>query len=120
MPTLPSLSHGDTLPVTRIEAAYEGRGEARHENGIKVTVLLPFDAFASVPVTIPGVDVTNFPSNDVITERNMALRFLVGKFKNLVISFSGGDYGAVRYRGTASGLTILNLNPAPQSAPQQK
>lgn len=33
--------------------------------------------------------------------------FLKVRFTDLVITFSGGDYGAINYRGTASNVEIL-------------
>lgn len=120
MAQFPFAAHGDTLPVVKIITKYEGIGAARHEVGVQFSALLLFDNCSQVPITIPGLDITKFPSADVVTQRNMKLQFLVARFQNLVITFSGGDYGAIRYKGTASGVEFLNLNPAPvQSAPSK-
>ena len=108
---LPYAAHGDTLPVTKIETAYAGTGEARHVVGAKAIAMLLFDHCAHVPITIPGLDIAKLPTNDFVTERNMKMQFLVARFRDLVIEFSGGDYGAVRYKGTASGVEFLNLTP---------
>lgn len=108
MATLPFAAHGDTLPVVKIALKYEGAGDARHIAGTTVTALLLFDNCAQVPITIPGLDASKLPAPEVVTERNMKLDFIKARFTDLVISFSGGDYGAIRYRGTASGIEILN------------
>lgn len=113
MSTLPFAAHGDTLAVSKISPKYEGSGEARHIVGTQVTALLLFDNCAQVPITIPGLDASKLPSPEVVTERNMNLNFLKARFTDLVITFSGGDYGAIRYKGTASGVEFLNLTPAP-------
>lgn len=42
----------------------------------------------------------------------MKLDFLKARFSDLVITFSGGDYGAIRYKGTATGVEFLNLTLA--------
>lgn len=113
--TLPPAAHGSKIAVVKIAQKYEGRGETRHIIGSELTGLLPFDGMAAVPIVIPGLDVTTLPSQEVITERNMRLDLLVGDFQGLVIEFSGGDYGAVRYTGRATGVTFTNLTPAPGS-----
>lgn len=118
--TLPFAAHGDTLPVVKITTKYEGSGPARHEAGVQLNALLLFDHCAQVPITVPGLDITKFPSTEVVTQRNMKMQFLVARFRDLAITFSGGDYGAIRYKGTASGVEFLNLNPAPtQPAPSK-
>lgn len=111
MATIPRAAVGDTLPVTKVERAYQGKGEARHEVGSKLTGLLLFDGCAQVPITIPGLDISKLPSPDIVTERNLKMQFLVARFRDLEISYRGGDYGAVVYRGTATGVEFLNLNP---------
>lgn len=108
MATLPPAAHGDTLPIVKIAPKYEGAGDARHIAGTTVTALLLFDNCATVSITIPGLDAAKLPAPEVVTERNMKLDFIKARFTDLVISFSGGDYGAIRYRGTASGIEILN------------
>ena len=110
--TLPFAAHGDILPVVKFETAYEGKDAARHEVGVKVTALLLFDNCAAVPIVIKGFDFTQMPTGELVTARNMKLQLLVAKFSNLVITFTGGDFGAIRYKGTASGIEILNLNSA--------
>ena len=108
MATLPFTAHGDTLVISKISPKYEGNGDTRHVAGSVVTALLLFDNCAQVPITIPGLDAAKLPAPEVVTERNMKLNFIQARFTDLVISFSGGDYGAIRYRGTASGIEILN------------
>lgn len=108
MATLPFAAHGDTLPIVKITQKQEGSGDARHPVGVIVTGLLPFDACAQVPITILGMDISKLPTPEIVTERNTKLDFFKARFTDLVISFSGGDYGAIRYRGTASGVEILN------------
>lgn len=108
MATLPFASHGDTLPLVKIAPKYEGSGDARHVVGTVFTALLLFDNCAQVPITVLGLDASKLPDPEVVTERNMKLNFIQARFTDLVISFSGGDYGAIRYRGTASGIEILN------------
>jgi len=110
--TLPSAAHGDTLPIVKISPSYSGKGEARHVVGTKLTVLLPFDAMVSVPVVVLGLDTATLPTPEAVNDRNMRLDLLIGKFQNLVIEFSGGDFGAVRYKGRAAGVTFTNLAPA--------
>ena len=107
--TLPFAAHGDTLAVTKIVPKYEGSGEARHVVGSQVTGLLLFDNCAQVPITIPGLDASKLPGPEVVTERNLKMDFLKARFTDLVITFCGGDYGAIRYKGTASGIEFLNL-----------
>lgn len=111
MPILPRAAHGDTLPVCDIGKAYKGKGEARQEIGSKVTAMLLFGNCAHVPITIAGLDVSKLPSPDVVSERNTKMQFLIARFRDLEISFRGGDYGTVIYSGTASGVEFLNLNP---------
>lgn len=111
MSMLPSAAHGDTLPVVKLEKAYKGRGEARQEIGSRVTAMLLFDNCAQVPITIAGLDVSKLPSPDIVSARNQKMQFLVARFRDLEISFRGGDYGTVVYSGTASGIEFLNLNP---------
>lgn len=111
MAKLPFSAHGDVLPVCKVEKAFEGKGEARHEVGSKITCLLLFDSCAHVPVTIYGLDISKLPSPDAIQERNLKLQFFGARFRDLEISFRGGDYGSVIYSGTASGIEFLNLNP---------
>lgn len=117
MANLPKEAHGDTLIVTKASPKYEGSGEARHIVGGQFNGLLLFDNCAQVPITIPGMDVTKLPAPEVVTERNMKMDFLKARFTDLVITFSGGDYGAIRYKGTASGIEFLNLTPATNPKP---
>ena len=37
---LPPAAHGGTLPIAKIERAYKGKGDARHEVGSKLGVRL--------------------------------------------------------------------------------
>ncbi len=113
---LPPAAHGDTLPVVKIGPKYEGRGEARHVVGTELTALLPFDGMAQVPITIPGLDAATLPTPEMVADRNMKLDLLIGKFQGLTIEFSGGDYGAVRYKGRATGVTFINLTPGTSPA----
>lgn len=115
--TLPYAAHGSKLPVVKISPKYEGKGDARHIIGTEVTTLLPFDNMAPAPIIIPGLDTAELPAQEIVTERNLKLDLLVGDFQNSVIEFSGGDYGSVRYKGRATGVTIVNLTP---SAPPAK
>ncbi len=108
MATLPFTAHGDTLPIVKIGPKYEGTGDARHIVGTAVTAMLLFDNCAQVPITILGLDAAKLPAPEVVAEHNMKQNFTQARFTNLVITFSGGDYGTVRYRGTASGIEILN------------
>lgn len=110
---LPYAAHGSKVPVAKISPKYEGKGDARRHVGSEFTGLLPFDGMAPVPIVIPGLDSSTLPSQETITERNMKLDMIVGDFQGLVIEFSGGDYGAVRYKGRATGVTFTNLTPAP-------
>lgn len=112
---LPFAAHGSKLPVVKSAPKYEGRGDARHITGSELTVLLPFDGMASAPISITNLDFSTLPTQETITERNMRLDMLVGEFQDLVIEFSGGDYGAVRYRGRATGVKFINLNPSPST-----
>lgn len=107
MATLPHAAHGDVLPVVKIGPKYEGKGEARHIVGTQLSALLLFDNCACVTITILGLDPTSFPAPEVVTERNMKLDFLKVRFANLVITFTGGDYGSITYRGTASNAEII-------------
>ena len=111
MHVLPPAAHGDTLPVVKIVPKYEGKGEARHIVGTEFDGLLPFDNMAHVPIVIPGLDAATLPTQETVCERNMKMDLLMGKFQGLVIEFSGGDFGAVRYKGRATGVTFTNLAP---------
>ena len=111
MPVLPRAAYGDTLPVVKIDRAYKGKGDARMEIGTKFDGLLLFDHAAHVSITIPGLDISKMPSSDIVTERNMKMSFLIARFRDLEITYRGGDYGAVVYSGSASGVEFLNLNP---------
>lgn len=111
MAQLPFVAHGDTMPIVKIAPKFEGTGAARHEVGTQINVLLLFDNCAQVPIVISGLDASKLPSPELVMERNTGMKFLVAKFQNLVITFSGGDFGAVRYKGTATGVEFLNLNP---------
>lgn len=120
MAQLPFVAHGDTLPVVKIATKYEGSGPVRREVGTQFNALLLFDNCTQVPITVPGLDIAKFPSADVVTQRNMKMQFLVARFHDLVISFSGGDYGTIRYKGTATSAELLNLTPAPAQAAPSK
>ena len=111
MPTLPFAAHGDTLPVIKLDKAYKGKGEARQEIGSKVTAMLLFDNCTHVPITIPSLDISKLPSSEVVSARNQKMQFLVARFRDLEITFRGGDFGTVVYSGTASGVEFLKLNP---------
>lgn len=117
MAQLPFAAHGDTLPIVKISQKFEGVGAARHEVGVQFTALLLFDNCAVVPIVVPGLDISQFPSAEIVTQRNMKLQFLVARLQNLVITFSGGDYGAIRYKGTATGVEFLNLTAQPSNTP---
>lgn len=108
---LPHAAHGDTLPIIKAEKAYKGKGDAKQEIGSKITAMLLFDNCSNVPITIPGLDISKLPSPDIVTERNMKMQFLIARFRDLEVTYRGGDYGAVVYSGTASGVEFLNLNP---------
>lgn len=108
---LPLAAHGDTLPVVKLDKAYKGKGEARQEIGSKVTAMLLFDHCAHVPITIPGLEVSKLPSPEIVSARNQKMQFLVARFRDLEITFRGGDFGSVVYAGTASGVEFQNLNP---------
>lgn len=118
--TLPYAAHGDTHIVTQITPKYEGSGDTRHIVGGVTDIILLFDNCARVPVTILGVDPSKLPSPEVVTERNMKMDFLKARFTDLEITFSGGEFGTIRYKGTASGVEFLNLTPAPGSASSTK
>ncbi len=113
--TLPAAAHGDTLPVAKISPKYEGKGETRHVVGTEVTTLLPFDNMAPAPIVSPGLDAATLPTPETVTERNMKLDLLMGKFQGLVIEYSGGDFGSIRYKGRATGVVFTNLAAAPGS-----
>ena len=113
--TFPFAAHGDTLPVVKIGSKFEGAGAARHEVGAQINAMLLFDNCAQVPIVISGLDASKLPSPELVMERNTTMKFLIAKFNNLVITFSGGDFGAIRYKGTATGVEFLNLNP-PQAS----
>lgn len=105
--TLPLAAHGNEIIVTKIEPQNEGKNENRHVVGIKFRGLLLFDGCAHVNIVVKGLDPAKFPAPEVVTERNMKLDFLKVRFTDLVITFNGGDYGAVIYRGTASNAEII-------------
>lgn len=116
--TLPHAAHGDTLPIVKIGSKYEGRGESRHIVGTEVTAILPFDNMALAPIVIPGLDAATLPTSETVTERNMKLDLLMGKFQGLVIEYSGGDFGSIRYKGRATGVTVTNLTATGTASPK--
>lgn len=113
---LPAVAHGDRLPVVKAGPKYEGRGENRRLIGSELTALLPFDNLTAVPIVIPGLDAATLPSPETIGEHNQRLNLLLGKFQGLVIEFSGGDFGTVRYKGRASSVTFENLSMSGSNA----
>lgn len=118
MAQLPFAAHGDTLPIVKITTKFEGNGAARHEVGVQFNALLLFDHCATVPITITGLDISKFPSSEMVTQRNLKLQFLLARFDGLTITFTGGEYGTIRYKGTANGINFLNLETNPvRSAP---
>lgn len=108
---LPREAIGDVLPVTKISPAYKGRGNGRQVVGSKLDGMLLFDNCAHVSITIPGLDSNSLPTPEVVSARNQKMQFLVARFRDLEISFRGGDYGSIIYSGTATGVEFLNLNP---------
>lgn len=113
MSTLPHAAHGDTLPIVKIIPKYEGKGDARHIIGSELTAMLLFDNCKHAPIVIRGLEATKLPTPEVVMERNLKMDFLKARFTDLVITYRGGDFGAVIYNGTASGVEFLNLTPAP-------
>lgn len=107
MATLPHAAHGDTLPIVKISPKYEGKGETRRIIGTQLHALLLFDNCAQAPITILGLDSATLPAPGIVAEHNMTMSFLKARFTDLVITFNGGDYGTVKYHGTASGADIL-------------
>lgn len=107
MAILPHTAHGDVLPIVRISLKYEGKGEVRHIVGTQLHALPLFGNCAQASISIVGLDPASFPASEVIAERNMKMDFLKIRFIDLVITFSGGDYGAISYRGTASNAEII-------------
>ena len=43
------------------------------------------------------------------------MKFLVARFRDLEITYRGGDYGAVIYSGTASGVDFNLNSPTPST-----
>ena len=105
---LPNIVYGETLPIVKITPKYEGEGPNRRGIGVQCDALLLFDHCAHVPIVVTGADASKLPSNEILTERNMKLQFMIARFQNLVITYSGGDYGSIRYKGTATGVEVLN------------
>lgn len=107
MATLPHPAHGDTLHIVKISPKYEGKGDARHIVGTQFHALLLFDNCAQATIAVLGLDLGKMPTPEVIADRNMRLDFLKVRFTDLVINYFGGDYGTIRYTGTASGAEII-------------
>lgn len=105
--TLPQAAYSNEIVVTKIEPHNEGKNENRHVVGVRFRGLLLFDGCAHVSIVVRGLDPAKFPAPEVVTERNMKLDFLKVRFTDLVITFTAGDYGAIRYTGTASGAEII-------------
>ncbi len=106
--TLPFAAHGDTFPIVKITPKYEGEVSNRRVVGVQCEVLLLFDHCARVPITVVGADASKLPSNEILTERNIKLQFVLARFQDLTITFSGGDFGSIRYKGTATAVEVLN------------
>ena len=106
---MPFAAHGDTLPAVKAEGKMKGRGDDRKCIGAEITVLLTADSCAHVPIVIEGYDMTRLPDRLSFQNHNVKLSFIQAKFKDLVIEFSGGDYGAIRYSGRATNVEFLNL-----------
>lgn len=113
MPNIPKIALPETWIVVDIGPKYEGKDVTRRIVGTQVKILLTLDHCAPVPITIRGLNSDTLPSPELVNDRNLKTDFLVARFQNLEISFSGGDYGAIRYRGTATGVEFLNLNTPP-------
>ena len=113
MARLPKAAHGDKFIIVKCGEKKEGTGEARHVVGSELTALLLYDNCAPVKFAIPGLDAKTLPNPETVNERNMKMDFLMARFTDPVIEYSGGDYGAVRYKGTATGVEFLNLTPPP-------
>lgn len=108
MATLPFQAHGDTLPVVRVEQAKEGPKDNRQVIGSKLIALLLFDSCAQVPIVIRGLDISQLPAPEVFIQHNLRMNFVMAKFSNLIVSFSGSDFGTIRYSATASGVEFIS------------
>lgn len=113
MPRMPKAAHGDKFAIVKVGDKKEGSGDARRVIGAELTALLLFDNCAPVKFVIPGLDAKTLPDPETVNERNMKMDFLMARLTDPVIEYSGGDYGAVRYKGTATGVEFLNLTPTP-------
>lgn len=105
------VAHGDTIPVVNVRVKYTGSGNDRRSVGVIVDGMLPFDHYAHVPVTILGLDASSLPSAEQVNERNMKMQLLMARFRDLQISFRGGDFGSIIYSASATGVEFLNLTP---------
>lgn len=84
-----------------------------------VGVLVRADGCALAEITLPAGVLGNLTQAEV-TERSLQLDFIKVKLEGLVLEARGGEYNKVEYRGTATGLTILNTAPPGGSAAASK
>jgi len=106
---LPKAAYGETLPIVKAKEKLRGSGDSRRSIGAEYTAMLLFDGLAHVPVVVEGAELKI--SQDTLNEHNLKMEFVMARFSGLTIEFSGGDYGAVNYRGTAKSVEFVNLTP---------
>lgn len=119
MPIIPAVALPSQWIVTDIAPKYEGKDATRRVVGTQIKALLTMDHCAQVPITILDLDASTLPSQELINERNLNMDFLVAEFQNLSVSFSGGDFGSIRYKGTASGVKFLNSATPTSNVPSK-
>ena len=77
-----------------------------------IGVMVRADGCVLAQISLPSGALGGLTQADV-TERNLALDFIKAKLDGLVLEVRGGEFNKVEYRGTATGITILNPTPAP-------
>lgn len=77
-----------------------------------IGVMVRADGCVLAQISLPSGSLGGLTQADV-TERNLALDFIKVKLDGLVLEVRGGEFNKVEYRGTATGITILNPTPAP-------
>ena len=113
---LAQLLLGEPGAMTKVEPMKRRRPKDGPETVNDVVgVLVRADGCALAQITLPAGTLGDLTQADV-TERNLQLDFIKVKLEGLVLEARGSEFNTMDYRGTATGLTILNPTPVPGGA----